>query len=72
MAPNDGARPRLVIMIQAQISRVNCIEIKLNVETAKMKSQIFSMVFTKKCTYFLPTCKFLVEFKLVSPILANT
>ena len=48
MAPNDGARPRLVIMIQAQISRVNCIEIKLNVETAKMKSQIFSMEFTKK------------------------
>ena len=48
MAPNDGARPRLVIMIQAHISRVNCIEIKLNVESAKMNSQIFSMEFTKK------------------------
>ena len=72
MAPNDGARPRLVIMIQAHISRVNCIEIKLNVESVKMNSQIFSMEFTKKITYVLPNYKFLVEFKLaVSPILGS-
>lgn len=48
MAPNDGARPRLVIMIQAHISRLNCIEIKLNVESGKINSQIFSMEFTNK------------------------
>ena len=30
-------------MIQAHISRLNCIEIKLNVESGKMNSQIFSM-----------------------------
>lgn len=47
MAPNEGARPRIVIMIQAHISRVNRIEIKLNVKSAKMASQIFSMKFTK-------------------------
>ena len=38
MAPNDGARPRLVIMIQPHISRLNCIEIKLNVESGKINS----------------------------------
>ena len=48
MVPNDGARPRLVIMIQAHISRINCIEIKLNVESGKINSQIFSMEFTNK------------------------
>ena len=48
MAPNDGARPRLVIMIQPHIARLNCIEIKLNVESGKINSQIFSMEFTNK------------------------
>ena len=73
MAPNDGARPRLVIMIQPHISRLNCIEIKLNVESGKINSQIFSMEFTnkKKITYSLPNYKYLVEFKPVSPILAS-
>ena len=48
MVPNDGARPRLVIMIQPHIARLNCIEIKLNVESGKINSQIFSMEFTNK------------------------
>ena len=53
MAPNDGARPRLVIMIQPHISRLNCIEIKLNVESGKINSQIFSMEFTNKKKFIL-------------------
>jgi hypothetical protein len=64
MASNDGARPRLVLNHDIDSYLVSCIEIKLNVESVKMNSEIFSIEFTKKFKYVLPNYKFLVEFKL--------
>ena len=66
MASNDGARPRLVLNHDIDSYLVSCIEIKLNVESAKINFQISSMEFTNKneFTYYLPNYKFLVEFKL--------